>query len=1646
MPLDGTDNGCTDAADREPQVPALPAEVVLLIVEFASASPGPPLAHQTALHRYAQVNSTWYNALRDARSTYAVASVAAAKNLAALLSRKGSTRHVKKLVLLANSKHKVAGMGAAYAKLVRAAERSVEDLEIRVNMQVLGKPGDVLGIPLRGALLHLRQLRSFRLEGSKHAYLGLDEGHLSSLLHAWPSLLDLNIHHVSIPPSDTAGPPHGTFPFRLESLTLDGDQPEPCVRILHAYLTSPNAQDLKRLHLSQFRCTEADQAANYLLPALLAVAPRLRLLTLDSSFYYNAAHAFCLDQLLPQLTSVRDLNLSVPLFDPRQLLPALSPLLNPSSTLRMLVLFTGGAHYGSRMPDIRLTAVEMLNFLRRARDGKADRNDGGGLKTVFVIVRVFTFLATAARMFGGGSSATAPARDADKQAVFQRFKAACVPLLDASRGASNSSTTRQVVQLLERLLQLITDTPSSSFTLALANYVFFPLSSLLQPRPDGASRGDRVLEAAMQVLGTLVPKWRAAGMEQRVRQELWIMAILTLGGPLDPNKPQSRNGKVDKGKARALEHTDETKLAMVEVLLALMRADEEAKEERLSDEDDDPLGERIDWTAPDPLAPPKRPERPPFTPPPLSVLFHTLTTLLDLAAEPTSLLQLQLSSLDALDLLLQQYLARPAPPHAGENSGPSPLLATALPGTASTLTRIALSRPRSSSDLESTIRRQASGVIVSALRVLSNLIAATVGDQVTAALREDGQADSFTTPSSLEELASLSLEDRAPSENGEGDEPPPAPPDPPSAPSSGPTVPNPAWLRFTVSSLSTLFASLAPLSTHESPVVRAALVDLLAQAVAECSLTLAEQAEVPLEGLLALASDDWDDVRGPARKALFASFARPPSQTDPARHPLVLAAQIVQRRLIALPRSVRRQDEHAVRRGAGIVRVALELLPTVDTGRGGGGVLQGVERWSWALLQALELERVPAAGRAAEGGMALAWITGAGEADGGGQATSFPPVRLRAVEEDATTKALEAMWQALGRAAAAAGQEGEVVDLFLGVALGPRRGETVAPSALWVVDGVLRGMDGSEVGKGQKKVLRRAVKAVLALLEELEGDEEEPVAQDERPPAASSDALIAAEGDAQPVGLIEHKKGVVDTPSLDKYNPVAAVTTSRETRASHRLLLSALSLRLLSTAALRLMTSFQPFLMQALYHVLAHLSPTTHPFLRAHAQHALSLISDATSHASPQNLVLANVDYVVNSVSQRLSVARLEPSAPLVLVEMIRLVGRPIVPMVQDLVDDVFEALDDFHGYEDLTVGLWAVLDALLKAMEEDLPVRDEHAERKTDVVKADAEEDWRAFEAWFAHRHDKPAGDDEDEDDVEEVNPQRPFESGFTDNKSAPDGPTAFPEEDADAEKAPPPPTQAQAVTAQILAKALYFLSHPSAFLRARVLSLIASAVPLLAIPSSSSSSSSAPSPSPSSLLPIIHRAWPAILARLADPEPFVVVEAAALVESLAAHVGDFMARRILDDAWPRLKGQLDKQEKAEGQSALARRAAAGMGAGASDAGVLGKYATHHRLNRAVLRTLLHVARAVPLKEAVVWDQAVLLRRFLASTAGPGRVEPELQALAGEVYAALGRVNADAVWVVLAATVEEGEGLPRWLRMEGVDFGTNVERVLQAL
>ena len=145
--------------------------------------------------------------------------------------------------------------------------------------------------------------------------------------------------------------------------------------------------------------------------------------------------------------------------------------------------------------------------------------------------------------------------------------------------------------------------------------------------------------------------------------------------------------------------------------------------------------------------------------------------------------------------------------------------------------------------------------------------------------------------------------------------------------------------------------------------------------------------------------------------------------------------------------------------------------------------------------------------------------------------------------------------------------------------------------------------------------------------------------------------------------------------------------------------------------------------------------------------------------------------------------------------------------MIAEVIDDALDALDVYHEQDVVCASLLAVLDAVIRAM----PVENERDEKtlKPPDVQPDPDRDLSLFEDWFRHRFDPPQKDPIDKMWREEATRD---ETGAFVTPDRPEPPAQEPVED-------PKATRSQSVCAAILGKSIHFLTHESAFLRARVL-----------------------------------------------------------------------------------------------------------------------------------------------------------------------------------------------------------------------------------
>ncbi|PWN97213.1 hypothetical protein FA09DRAFT_330845 [Tilletiopsis washingtonensis] len=561
----------------------------------------------------------------------------------------------------------------------------------------------------------------------------------------------------------------------------------------------------------------------------------------------------------------------------------------------------------------------------------------------------------------------------------------------------------------------------------------------------------------------------------------------------------------------------------------------------------------------------------------------------------------------------------------------------------------------------------------------------------------------------------------------------------------------------------------------------------------------------------------------------------------------------------------------------------------------------------------------------------------------------------------------------------------------------------------------------------------------------------------------------------------------------------------------------ALLLSLLGSCAELLGTAYRPFMLHTLYPLICGLA-SQHAVVREAASEALRRIAHATAYASIEGCVLDHADYVLGAASHRLvaglapeleqlasiaaarqeaaaaeapnaliesahhgaskalaiSASQLAPlvsaqTAPLVLIEVIRMLGSDALPLVEDAVDEVLDALDRFHGYDDLADRLIGVLDRLIDVMADDERARSSgRAARALHAGAAamgvpDAQAEFVALQEWLRLRRE-PA-------------PAEPaFDPRASPEKPAPKPQRMGPDDDPDAA------TRTQIVVSSILSKCVPFLSHHSASLRARVLRLLSRGVAILA-----------PQGREAELLPVINSAWPIVLARLGsnssgpgpqlrrgasvdemranltEREAFVWIEAAALVEMLALHVPDFIGRKLTGEAWPRLARLLriaDLQERlqltsasgpAHSQPAIsfilsdAPSHAAPATRRKAEAAAYRSFDVHGPTGRMCLSTCAAVASIVrhlgaSIEEGVAWDMATQPQLLACLDA---RQPAQLRAAAHDLYRALAQRNQDAVWAVLeGAMAPEGSedapgGFAAFLRQPHLDIAASRAAVL---
>ncbi|RKF58660.1 TEL2-interacting protein 1 [Golovinomyces cichoracearum] len=337
--------------------------------------------------------------------------------------------------------------------------------------------------------------------------------------------------------------------------------------------------------------------------------------------------------------------------------------------------------------------------------------------------------------------------------------------------------------------------------------------------------------------------------------------------------------------------------------------------------------------------------------------------------------------------------------------------------------------------------------------------------------------------------------------------------------------------------------------------------------------------------------------------------------------------------------------------------------------------------------------------------------------------------------------------------------------------------------------------------------------------------------------------------------------------------------------------LQAIALEVMAYVAQRMKHSFRTELVDTLYPVVQFLG-SPNQILREHAITCLNIFSHSCGYSDSSALIINNVDYMVNAICLRLNTFNIAPQGPQILIMMIHLAGPTLLPYLDDVVDSIFAALANYHGYQHLVGAFFSVLaeivsvgsksDQLLINGVDDKSSPVSHRKKifpiptiesiiesyispstQSQKEGPDNFSDYQKFPAvpWkdstknFVHQNSDHIGQN---DDIDKYNNDSEFK-----------------------EVQKLPPSKLYSMLQSIARLSQYHLTSSSPVLRSKLLGLITKAAGALYHDEDN-------------FLPLVNDIWPVVVKRIYDPESFVCIAACDTVTELCRCTGDFISTRI--------------------------------------------------------------------------------------------------------------------------------------------------------
>lgn len=345
-------------------------------------------------------------------------------------------------------------------------------------------------------------------------------------------------------------------------------------------------------------------------------------------------------------------------------------------------------------------------------------------------------------------------------------------------------------------------------------------------------------------------------------------------------------------------------------------------------------------------------------------------------------------------------------------------------------------------------------------------------------------------------------------------------------------------------------------------------------------------------------------------------------------------------------------------------------------------------------------------------------------------------------------------------------------------------------------------------------------------------------------------------------------------------------------------------------------SNFKSELIDYLYLVVSHLSSSS-PMIKFHAYSCINTLSKILYQGSIHDLIVNNVDYLIESISQRLNIG-MTNHVTTVLMMICKMTGYEIILSFNDILETIFQILDYYHGYQELCLQIFQLFEVivnemnkkylsnnesnlkldsnhlnnnpfkpwectnesqLLSLLKEALPLHNNN--NKNSISRTDKDlpfdpNEPKSFQEYFESRlkiqeiDEKQNGDDSD------------------DEEGAIDGANKSDEEN---EWVSPIPRQSYRLLIQILQYGDRLLTHNSKPLRIQILKVMKLTIPML-------------STQYDSLLPQVAQVWDSVTQCLFDKDYSIINSASLTTETIITFSQDFISRRFIE-LWDRLKIQ---------------------------------------------------------------------------------------------------------------------------------------------